>query len=100
MRFYYGIDCVIIAKRKRCLLYNCMVRSGDTADVEGAVLHSPEPVKEYGLAIEMSRTSTLRGRGTLPSPTAGSRIWFPRPLLMLPNTRKQYGCSDVLLRVA
>jgi hypothetical protein len=59
MRFYYGIDCVIIAKRKRCLLYSCMVGSGDTADVEGAVLHSPEPVKEYGLAIEMSCTSTL-----------------------------------------
>jgi hypothetical protein len=46
-----------------------MVGSGDTADVEGAVLHSPEPVKEYGLAIEMSRTSV---QGTLPSPNGRS----------------------------
>ena len=31
----------------------------------------------------LSRTSTLLGHGTLPSPTAGSRIRFPRSLLML-----------------
>jgi hypothetical protein len=33
------------------------------------------------------------GQGTLPSPTAGSRIWFPRPLLMLERYCKQRGRS-------
>ena len=31
----------------------------------------------------LSRTSTLLGQGTLPSPTAGCRIRFPESLLML-----------------
>ena len=31
----------------------------------------------------LSRTSTLLGQGTLPSPTTGCRIRFPRSLLML-----------------
>ncbi len=76
-----------------------MVGIGDSADVEGAVSHSPEWVKEFGLAIEMARTSTLSwSRQLIVSRRAGSRIWFPRPLLMLPKTRKQCRCSDVLLR--
>jgi hypothetical protein len=41
-----SVDCVIIVKGKRCLLYDYMVGQRDTANSEGAVLHSPEPVKE------------------------------------------------------
>ena len=37
----------------------------------------------------LSRTSTFSGQGTLPSPTAGSRIRFPESLLMLRIDDKQ-----------
>ena len=38
---------------------------------------------DFSFGRLLSRTSTLLGQGTLPSPTAGSRIRFPESLLML-----------------
>ena len=38
---------------------------------------------DFSFRRSLSRTSTLAGQGTLPSPTAGCRIRFPESLLML-----------------
>jgi hypothetical protein len=44
---------------------------------------------EFLFERSLSRTSTLLGQGTLPSPTAGSRIRFPESLLMLETLYKR-----------
>ena len=51
-----------------------------SADLHQAAESSVE-ISRFGRLL--SRTSTLLGQGTLPSPTAGSRIRFPESLLML-----------------
>ena len=43
---------------------------------------------DFSFRRSLSRTSTLAGQGTLPSPTAGCRIRFPESLLMLRLTSK------------
>ena len=40
-------------------------------------------VEIFWFGRSLSRTSTLAGQGTLPSPTTGCRIRFPESLLML-----------------
>ena len=48
-------------------------------------------VEIFAFGRSLSRTSTLLGQGTLPSPMAGCRIRFPEPLLMLKTAYKLAG---------
>ena len=51
---------------------------------------------DYFCSGDSSRTSTLAGQGTLPSPTAGSRIRFPESLLML---KYKYKLADAICQI-
>jgi hypothetical protein len=51
-------------------------------------------VEIFSFGRSLSRTSTLLGQGTLPSPTTGCRIRFPESLLMLEATLNNVGVSS------